>query len=145
MLFITLCSLKFLFSKLNFIVNSPSSVSWKLLNINKLFCFCQKWCKYTLNIFGLNNISHITIVEDYFNLNPQKERGVIFMKAIFVPVSDKYGLTIEEAAAYFGIGEEKIRKLLSNNPDADYLLTNGRKTIIKRKRFEEYLNNIDSI
>ena len=67
------------------------------------------------------------------------------MKAIFVPVSDKYGLTIEEAAAYFGIGEEKIRKLLSNNPDADYLLKNGRKTIIKRKRFEEYLNNIDSI
>ena len=67
------------------------------------------------------------------------------MKAIFVPVSDKYGLTIEEAAAYFGIGEEKIRKLISNNPDADYLLKNGRKSVIKRKRFEEYLNNIDSI
>ena len=67
------------------------------------------------------------------------------MKAIFVPVSDKYGLTIEEAAAYFGIGEEKIRKLLSNNPDADYLLKNGRKSVIKRKLFEEYLNNIDSI
>lgn len=67
------------------------------------------------------------------------------MKAIFVPVSDKYGLTIEEAAAYFGIGEEKIRKLISNNPDADYLLKNGRKSVIKRKLFEEYLNNIDSI
>ena len=67
------------------------------------------------------------------------------MKAIIVPVCDKYGLTIEEAAAYFGIGEEKIRKLISNNPDADYLLKNGRKSVIKRKRFEEYLNNIDSI
>lgn len=67
------------------------------------------------------------------------------MKAIIVPVCDKYGLTIEEAAAYFGIGEEKIRKLISNNPDADYLLKNGRKSVIKRKLFEEYLNNIDSI
>ena len=67
------------------------------------------------------------------------------MKAIIVPVCDKYGLTIEEAAAYFGIGEEKIGKLISNNPDADYLLKNGRKSVIKRKLFEEYLNNIDSI
>lgn len=67
------------------------------------------------------------------------------MKAIFVPVSDKYGLTIEEAAAYFGIGEEKIRKLISSNPDADYVLRNGRKTVIKRALFENYLNGIDSI
>lgn len=67
------------------------------------------------------------------------------MKAIIVPVCDKYGLTIEEAAAYFGIGEEKIRKLISSNPNADYLLKNGRKTVIKRELFEKYLNGIDSI
>ena len=67
------------------------------------------------------------------------------MKKIIVPVSEKYCLTIEEAAAYFGIGEGKIRKLISSNPNADYLLKNGRKTVIKRELFEEYLNGIDSI
>ena len=67
------------------------------------------------------------------------------MKAIIVPVSEKFCLTIEEAASYFGIGEGKIRKLISSNPNADYLLKNGRKTVIKRELFEEYLNGIDSI
>ncbi len=67
------------------------------------------------------------------------------MKKIIVPVSEKYCLTIEEAAAYFGIGEGKIRKLISSNPDAAYVLRNGRKTVIKRALFENYLNDINSI
>lgn len=67
------------------------------------------------------------------------------MKKIIVPVSEKFCLTIEEAAAYFGIGEEKIRKLISSNPDAAYVLRNGRKTVIKRALFENYLNDINSI
>lgn len=68
------------------------------------------------------------------------------MKAIFVPVSDKYGLTIEEAAAYFGIGEEKIRKLISYDPEAQKTIKkNGRKIVIKKELIAEYLNNIDSI
>ena len=68
------------------------------------------------------------------------------MKAIIVPVCDKYGLTIEEAAAYFGIGEEKIRKLISNDPEAQKtIIKNGRKIVIKKELFAEYLNNIDSI
>ncbi len=55
------------------------------------------------------------------------------MKKIEIPVTEKFCLTIEEAAAYFGIGKEKIRKLISSNPNADYLLKNGRKTVIPVK------------
>lgn len=67
------------------------------------------------------------------------------MKKIEVPIRDKFCLTVEEGAAYFGIGENKLRALISNDPFADYILKVGRKTLIKRDLFEEYLNGVDSI
>ena len=42
-----------------------------------------------------------------------------------IPVWEKYTLTIEEAAAYFRIGEHKLRNLVNENKNADYLLWNG--------------------
>ena len=56
-----------------------------------------------------------------------------------VPVWEKYSLTILECAEYFGIGEKKIRQLIKNNPDADYVLRIGNKTLVKRRSFENYL------
>lgn len=35
-----------------------------------------------------------------------------------VPIWEKYTLTIEEAAKYFRIGENKLRKLAEENPSA---------------------------
>lgn len=32
---------------------------------------------------------------------------------------------IEEAAAYFRIGENKLRRIIAENPDADFVLWNG--------------------
>ena len=63
------------------------------------------------------------------------------MKAIIVPVSEKFCLTIEEAAAYFGIGEGKIRKLISSNPDAAYVLRNGRKPCKSLRAIEKEIQN----
>ncbi len=57
-----------------------------------------------------------------------------------VPVWAKYTLTVAEASAYFGIGESKLRRLVSENVDADYVLKNGAKLLIKRKLFEEVLD-----
>ena len=37
-----------------------------------------------------------------------------------IPYWKKYTLSIEEAAAYFRIGEGKLRKLVSENPNAEY-------------------------
>ena len=67
------------------------------------------------------------------------------LKKIEVPISEKFCLTIEESAAYFGIGENKLRALVSNDPYADYILKIGKKTLIKRVLFENYINSVDSI
>ena len=61
---------------------------------------------------------------------------------ITVPVYHKYLLTISEAAAYFRIGQKKLRSIAEENPDADFLLVNGNRILIKRKLFEEYINGM---
>ena len=54
-------------------------------------------------------------------------------------------LSIEEAAAYFRIGEGKLRKLVSENPNAEYLLWNGNRVQIKRERFERFVDTLSAI
>ncbi|RHH19376.1 excisionase [Blautia obeum] len=54
----------------------------------------------------------------------------------------KYTLSIEEAVAYFRIGGGKLRKLVSENPNAEYLLWNGNRVQIKRERFVDTLSAI---
>lgn len=66
-------------------------------------------------------------------------------KKIDIPVWNKYTLSIDEAAAYFHIGANKLRRIISENPDAPYLLMNGTRTYIKRKRFEEYIDRVSVI
>ena len=48
-------------------------------------------------------------------------------------------LTLREAAEYFHIGEKKMRQIVDENMDANFLLTSGNRVMIKRKHFEEYL------
>lgn len=43
-----------------------------------------------------------------------------------IPVWEKYTLTIEEAARYFRIGENKLRRLVDETPGADWVLMNGK-------------------
>ncbi len=64
---------------------------------------------------------------------------------IEVPVWEKYTLTIEEAAAYFRVGESKLRKLISDDPNANYVLWNGTRMQIKRKLFEEFIDKTNAI
>ena len=54
------------------------------------------------------------------------------------------GLTIEEAAAYFGIGVNKIREMTASK-DCKYVVWNGSKRMVKRVPFKEYLENQYSI
>ena len=55
---------------------------------------------------------------------------------------DKFLLTVEEASDYFGIGQKKLRQIIVNNLDAGIIIQNGVKYLIKRQRFEEYLNEL---
>ena len=57
----------------------------------------------------------------------------------------KYTLTVEEAAAYFRIGEHKLRRLISENKNADYLLWNGNRVQIKREKFEKFVDTLEAI
>lgn len=56
-----------------------------------------------------------------------------------IPMWEKLNITVEEAAAYSGVGIHRIRELMNEN-DCDFVLRVGRKkTLIKRVKFEKYL------
>ena len=63
----------------------------------------------------------------------------------YLPVWQKYSLTVEEASRYFRIGEAKLRRLINENKQADYILWNGNRPQIKRVMFERMLDNTNSI
>ena len=61
-----------------------------------------------------------------------------------IPIWRKYTLSIEEAA-YFRIGEHKLRNLINENKNADYLLWNGNRVQIERVKFEKYVDTLEAI
>lgn len=56
-----------------------------------------------------------------------------------VPVWEKVTLSVEEAAAYSGIGMCKIRELLSDTKCPFSFRVGKGKTVIKRKEFEKFI------
>lgn len=62
-----------------------------------------------------------------------------------IPLWEKYTLTVEEAARYFRIGENKLRKIAEDNPDANWLLMNGNRIQIKRKLFEQFVDTLSVV
>ncbi len=61
-----------------------------------------------------------------------------------VPIWEKSNLTVEEAAAYTGIGINKIREM-SSGDNCPFVLWVGNKRLIKRKTFDEYVEKQFSI
>lgn len=57
-----------------------------------------------------------------------------------VPIYEKQNLTVEEASMYSNIGENKLRELIKN-PLCEFSLTVGRKTLIKRKAFDRWVED----
>lgn len=60
-----------------------------------------------------------------------------------VPISEKALLTMEEASVYYNVGLPKLRELTDG--DCPYVLWNGKRRLIKREKFEEYLLDLDFI
>lgn len=54
-----------------------------------------------------------------------------------IPIWEKLNLTIEEAALYSNIGENKLRQLVED-PKCSFIIFNGKRRIIKRKEFEKW-------
>lgn len=61
-----------------------------------------------------------------------------------VPIWEKANLTIKEAAAYSNIGVKRLYELI-NNPRCDFVIYVGRKKLIKKKKFDEYMEKIIEI
>lgn len=62
-----------------------------------------------------------------------------------IPVWEKYSLTREEASAYFHIGINRLSEWINKNPNHACLLWNGTKVLIKREKFEKYLDGINCL
>lgn len=61
-----------------------------------------------------------------------------------IPILEKSNLTLEEAAAYSGIGINKLRKL-TDNEDCEFVLWIGSKRLLKRKKLDEFFEKAYSI
>lgn len=55
-----------------------------------------------------------------------------------IPIWEKVALTVEEASAYSNIGINRIRELC-DDPGCQFVLFVGRKKLVKRKQFEDYI------
>ena len=58
-----------------------------------------------------------------------------------MPVSEKYTLTIKEAAEYFNIGIKKMRRLAEDN-EGEFAIYMGNRYLVIRERFETYIVNL---
>lgn len=56
-----------------------------------------------------------------------------------VPLWEKANLTLEEAALYSGIGQGKLREL-TNNETCPFVLWNGSKRLLKRRKLDEFID-----
>ena len=62
-----------------------------------------------------------------------------------VQENNKYLLSIKEASALFGIGQHRLREIISEDYEYKYHLMLGRVIKIKRENFEEFLNKVEQI
>jgi excisionase family DNA binding protein len=81
----------------------------------------------------------------YLNIPDERGDEVMKKEADKVPVWEKYTLTIAEASDYFNIGENKLRRFLSEHKGESYILMNGTKVLIKRKQFEKIIDELGAI
>lgn len=64
---------------------------------------------------------------------------------IKIPICEKYVLSVEEAALYFHIGVNRLRKLISQHKTADWVLWNQTHAQIKRKKFEQFIDSLNTL
>lgn len=110
----------------------------------------KKKCKRVTSISKISGLIFLNIARI---TNLQTTRNTIIGEVIIIdetvalsrqiPFWEKYTLSIDEAAAYFRIGRDKLYKIVSENKDADFILWNGTRAQIKRKKFENYIDKLN--
>ena len=66
-------------------------------------------------------------------------------KNLTVPPWEKYSLSVEEAASYYGIGIKKLYDVIRIHGNAGFLLEVGSHYRIKRVLFEQFLDEIGTL
>lgn len=61
-----------------------------------------------------------------------------------VPIYCKQNLTLQEAAEYSNIGINRLSFLISE-PNCNFVLRVGNKRLIKRRLFDEFIENVEII
>ena len=56
-----------------------------------------------------------------------------------MPWWNKYTLSVQEAAEYFGLSDKKIRKIIDEHEMDNFVLWNGTRPRIKSKLFEKFI------
>lgn len=63
---------------------------------------------------------------------------------IELSLSEKYTLTVNEAAAYFNIGIKKMRRLAEDHT-GDFAVQSGNRYLVIRTKFEQFLQETSTI
>lgn len=91
-------------------------------------------------------VVYISSLQEWVSTLPGLMKGAQAMEKIYdIPIWRKYTLSVEEAAVYFRIGENKLRSLINEDKNAEYLLWNGNRVQIKRAKFEQYVDKLEAI
>lgn len=71
--------------------------------------------------------------------------SVIYIETMTTDLENKILLTIREASDLFGIGQHRLREIVKEDYECKYHLMLGRTIKIKRKQFEEFINQVEQI
>ena len=61
-----------------------------------------------------------------------------------MPLWERYLMTIEEASSYFRIGENKLRRI-ANEYKEEWVVMNGNRMLIKKKKLEHLIDKLEEI
>lgn len=61
------------------------------------------------------------------------------MEKIGIPYNQRLCISVEEAAEYSMIGEQRLRRIIENDRSLDWVLRVGAWTRIKRPQFERWV------
>ena len=75
---------------------------------------------------------------NYSDKKMQRRTNIMKYSGI-IPIWERYLMTVIEASEYYHIGENKLRNTIETHPNADFLIMNGNRYLIKKKLFEDFL------
>lgn len=67
------------------------------------------------------------------------------MENTIITLENKILLNIKEASDLFGIGQHRLREIVNEDYENKYHLMLGRNIKIKRKQFEEFIEQVGEI